>query len=109
MLSIDAKKAGREATKRTTIQKLKTEIQLVPGAGIRHVIPQKVTESGTIQLTMRAEKPREASILRVTAKNKEILKKKLPWINPANMIKVHVNIPSEVLEYGQRLEVKIDD
>ena len=109
MLSLDAKKAGRNAAKRTTTQKRKTGIQLVPGTGVRYVIPQKVTEDGTTQLTMRAEKPREASTLRVIAKDKEILKKKLPWVNPANMIKADVEIPFEVVKSNQSLEVIIND
>ena len=109
MLSIDAKKAGMNAAKCTTTQKIKTGIQLVPGTGVRHVIPQKVTEGGTTQLTMRAEKPREASTLRLIAKDKEILKKKLPWVNPANMIKADVDIPFEVVKSGQSLEVIIND
>ena len=109
MLSLDAKKAGRNAAKRTTTQKRKTGIQLVPGTGVRHVIPQKVTEGGKTQLTMRAEKPREASTLRVIANDKEILKKKLPWVNPANMIKADVDIPFEVVKSDQSLEVIIND
>lgn len=109
MLALDAKKAGRNAAKHTTTQKSKTSVQLVPGKGVRYVVPQKVTEGGTTQLTLRVEKPGETSTLRVIENGKELLKKKLPWVNPANMIKVDVGIPSEVIKSGQSLEVTIND
>ena len=109
MLALDAKRAGKNAAKLTTTKKRKTGIRLVPGAGARYVVPQKVTEGGTTQLTLRAEKPGEVSTLRVIVNDKELFKKKLPWVNPANMIKVDVDIPSEVIKSGQSLEVTIND
>ncbi len=109
MLALDAKRAGKNAAKLTTTKKRKTGIQFVPGAGVRYVVPQKVTEGGTTQLTLRAEKPGEVSTLRVIVNDKELFKKKLPWVNPANMIKVDVDIPSEVIKSGQSLEVTIND
>lgn len=109
MLSLDAKRAGKNAAKLTTTKKRKTGIRLAPGTGVRYVVPQKVTEGGTMQLTLRAEKPGEVSTLRVIVNDKELFKKKLPWVNPANMIKVDVDIPSEVAKSGQSLEVTIND
>ena len=109
MLALDAKRVGENAAELTTTKKRKTGIRLVPGAGVRYVVPQKVTEGGTTQLTLRAEKPGEVSTLRVIVNDKELFKKKLPWVNPANMIKVDVDIPSEVIKSGQSLEVTIND
>jgi len=109
MLALDAKRAGKNAAKRTTTQKLKTGVQIEPGAGVKYVVPQKVTEGGTTQLTLRAEKPGEVSTLYIIANGKELLKKKLPWVNPANMIKVDADIPSEIIKSGQSLEVMIND
>ena len=37
------------------------------------------------------------------------IKKKLPWVNPANMIKADVDIPFEILKSNQSLEVIIND
>jgi len=45
----------------------------------------------------------------VVAGDKEILKKKLAWVNPANMIGVDVDIPHEVLTSTQNLEVMLGD
>ncbi|EMR75624.1 hypothetical protein MBGDF03_01000 [Thermoplasmatales archaeon SCGC AB-540-F20] len=109
MLSLDAKRAGKNAAKYTTTQKSKDSIELVPAKGVRHIVPQKVNEAGTVHLTLRAGKPRKKSTLRVITNGKELLKKKLPWVNPANMIKVDVDISSEVVKSGQGLEVMIDD
>jgi len=109
MLALDAKKAGKNAAKHTTTQKSKTSVQLVPGKGVRYVVPQKITEAGATQLTLRVEEPGETSTLRVIENAKELLKKKLPWVNPANMIKVDVDIPSEIIKSGQSLEVTIND
>ncbi len=109
MLTLGARRAGKNASNTTTTRKTKTELKIIPGAGVRYVIPQKVSKAGITQLTFRVERPGEASMLHVIANGKDILKKKLPWINPANMIKVDVDIPSEVLESGQSLEVIIDD
>ena len=109
MLAFDAKKAGKNAAKHASTKKSKTSVQLVPGKGVRYVVPQKITKAGVAQLTLRVEKPGETSTLRVIENGKELLKKKLPWVNPANMIKVDVDIPSEVMKSGQSLEVTIDD
>jgi len=116
MLSIDAKRAGKNAAKHIPIQKQentgqkkdrKSSIRIVPGEGVRYVVPQLVNECGTIHLTLRVEKPREASTLHVIAGGMELLKKRLPWVNPANMIRVDVNISAEAMTSTESLEVTI--
>jgi len=109
MLTLDAKRAGKNAAKRTITRKLKTGVKIEPSIGVVYIVPQKVTESGTTQLTLRTEKPGKVSTLYVIANGKELLKKKLPWVNPANMIKVDVDIPSKIVKSGQSLKVKIND
>ena len=42
------------------------------------------------------------------ADGNEIYGKKLPWVNPANMVSLDVDIPAEVLEKGHDLEVYLD-
>ena len=108
MLSLDAKRAGKNAAKYTTKTR-KTGTKLIPGTGVRYVVPQTVNKGEKIPLTLRAEKPGLTSTLRVIAGNKTLLKKKLPWVNPANMIKVDVAIPSDIVKSGQNLEVVIND
>lgn len=109
LLSLDAKKAGNNAAKYSGIKRPKNSIQILSGKGVRHIVPQKVNKAGIVKLTLRAEKPREKSTLYVITNGKELLRKKVPWTNPANMIIVDVNITSEVLKSGQSLEVIIDD
>lgn len=110
MLSIDAKRAGKNAAE-ISFEKndKKSSVRVVPGSGVRYVVPQRVDKSGIIPLTLRAEKPKENTILRVLAGEKELLRKKLPWVNPANMTRVEVGISAETIASTQTLEVTIDE
>ena len=109
MLSIDAKRAGKNAAKYNKSKKLKPSIKLIAGKGVRYVVPQKIDVEGTVHITLRSEKPQEKSILWIIENDKIILKKKLPFVNPANMVKLDIEIPSEVVKSGHNLEVIIDD
>ena len=111
VLSADAKNAGKNAAKNLTIQKedKKISTKIVPGKGVRYVVPQRVSECGKVHLTLRVEKPGESSMLRVIAGDKELLKRRLPWVNPANMIEIDVNIPADTIAFTQDLEVMLDD
>jgi hypothetical protein len=46
--------------------------------------------------------------LTIKSKKKEILKKKLQWVNPANMVEIKVNISDELLKSKNTLEVAIN-
>jgi len=111
VLSADAKNAGKSAAKNSAIQKKdkKSIAKIVPGKGVRYVVPQIISEPGKVHLTLRVEKPGESSVLHVVAGDKEILKKRLAWVNPANMIGVDVDIPHGVMTSIQNLEVMLDD
>lgn len=111
LLSSDAKKAGKNAALNATRQKHKknAEISVKAGKGIRYVVPQRISEPGKIHFTCRVEKPCETPILRVISDDKELLKKKLPWGNPANMIEIDVNIPEETIKSTKTLEILLND
>ncbi len=111
VLAVDAKNAGKSAAKNLIIQKKDKKLitKVVPGRGVRYVVPQIISEPGKVHLTLRAEKPRESSVLHVIADDKELLKKRLPWANPANMIGVDIDIPPEVMTTTQNLEVMLGD
>ncbi|UCF12532.1 MAG: FAD-dependent oxidoreductase [Thermoplasmatales archaeon] len=109
MLSIDAKRAGKNAAKYNKSKKLKTSIKLIAGKGVRYVVPQKIDVAGTVHITLRSEKPQEKSILWIIENDKIILRKKLRFVNPANMVKLVIEIPPEVVKSGHKLEVIIDD
>ena len=111
VLSADAKNAGKSAAKNSAIQKKDKKIiaKIVPGKGVRYVVPQVISEPGKVHLTLRVEKPGESSVLHVVAGDEEILKKRLAWVNPANMIGVDVDIPHEVMTSTQNLEVMLGD
>lgn len=113
MLSIDAKKAGKNAAEWKTMNKIdkgkvkKPYVEVKADQGVRYVVPQRVNRDGNIHFTLRAEKPGEASILKVITGKRTLLKKRLPWVNPANMITIDVTVPAEIVKQGQILEVTI--
>ena len=109
MLSADAKIAGMRAAERIRkARKESKELKVIPGKGVRYVIPQKVSYPGVISLTLRVKKPMEGVTLHVIAGKEELLKKRLLWANPANMIKINVNIPEEAFS-SHAVEVRIDE
>ncbi len=110
MLSLDAKRTGKNAAEITSEKNdQKSSVRVVPGRGVRYVVPQLVDKSGMIPMTFRVEKPKENIILRVLAGEKELLRKKFPWVNPANMTRVEVDISAETIASTQTLEVTIDE
>jgi len=107
MLAIDAKNAGKNAAKSETKHK-KEYINIKAGKGIKYVVPQKINETGKIHFSSRVEKPYGSSTLFVIAGGKELLKKKLPWTNPANMIGFDVVISNEIIKSNNTIEVILD-
>ena len=113
ILSIDAKSAGKYAAKHVILHKEKFNnnsrvINIIPGKGIRYVIPQRINKKEKVHFTLRVIKPKEASTLFMINKKKIIFKKKLRFINPANMIEFNVDIPEDVIKSSKKLEVTID-
>ncbi|EMR73671.1 thioredoxin reductase [Thermoplasmatales archaeon SCGC AB-539-N05] len=109
VLSLDAKMAGKQAAGYVIEKQRKTSVRILPGHGVRCVVPQCVNQSGMVTLTLRSEQPRGASVLHVTGQDDELLRKKLRFVNPADMICVEVNIPSEIMKTTKTLEVSVDD
>jgi len=107
VLSIDAKIAGKNAAEKT-ISKKKKSIKTIPGKNVRYVVPQIVDQPGKTHISLRVEKPGESTKLHVISDGNEIFFKKLPWINPANMVEFNVDIQDIVLDKGHDLEVYLD-
>jgi NADPH-dependent 2,4-dienoyl-CoA reductase/sulfur reductase-like enzyme len=106
VLAVDAKKTGENAVK--IIPKEISDIDVVAGKGVRYVIPQKINNIGKVHFSLRVEKSDQSITLFFKADGKEFYKKKLPWVNPANMVSIEVNIPHEILESSRVLEVTLD-
>jgi thioredoxin reductase len=116
MLSLDAKKAGEYAAvhcikkqKQEITKTGKKELCVLPGNGVRYIVPQRITTIGIVHFTLRVDKPRDAVNLRLTAGKKELGKKKFLRVNPVSMISIDVKIPSEILMNGSNIEVNISD
>lgn len=105
-LSMDAKVAGKHAAKKSVKQNKFVSVKA--GKGIRYVVPQRINEPGKIHFTLRVEKPNESPTLRVVCGGKELLKKKLPWANPANMVGFDIDISAETMK-SKNLEVSLDE
>ena len=112
-LSEDAKITGQYAAKHSIsqikrIDDNKKYIKIIPGRGVRYVIPQRVTKSGEINFRLRVEKPKDISTLYVLNLDKEIFKKKLRYVTPSNMIKFNFEINNDILKSVKYLEVVLD-
>jgi len=108
ILSLDAKIAGQNAAKPLKV-KQKNSIKTIPGKGIAYVIPQKITNSGKTRFSLRVVEPKETARLLVKSGGKELYAKKLPWINPANMISFDLEISKKILNSKLDLEVYLSD
>jgi NADPH-dependent 2,4-dienoyl-CoA reductase/sulfur reductase-like enzyme len=107
-LSLGAKNAGKHAVKNVFDKENKVS-NVNAGIGIRYVIPQRITKPGKVSFSLRVEKPQEASMMRVNANGKEIFKKKLPWVNPANMVEFSIDVTADIVKSEMKLEVTLDD
>jgi len=113
ILSIDAKNAGQHAAEHAVSQKKKIHgynkvTKIIPTKGIKYVIPQMVIKPGRVHFTLRVKKPGEASTLHIVNKDKEIFKKKLQCVTPANMVEFDVNISADIITSSENLEVELD-
>lgn len=111
VLSRGAKQAGIYAAEHALNQKKpveKTCLHVKPSKNVRYVVPQLITKGGTICFTMRVKKPKQLVKLSLTLPGKEVFKKKLVWVNPANMIEFNVEIPDDLLKTSGDLEVTVD-
>jgi len=110
MLSLDAKTAGIHAAEKSTKKSdQKSNIQIISGSGVSYVIPQLVNRPGVFPITFRVKKPQENTTLRISAGKNELLRKKMRWVNPANMVRINLDISKETITSGQAVEVTIDD
>jgi len=108
-LSIDAKHAGKNAAKYIK-KKGNSKLKVVPGKGIRYIIPQVITAPGKIRFTLRVEKPKlTTSCIHFIINSRQIFKKKLPYINPANMIEINVDVTQDLLKSNKNLEVVLSE
>ena len=106
VLSKGAKYAGKNAALKPRCKE--TEITVKPGKNVRYIVPQKINSSGNINFTMRILKSEQSVFLNVKAGKKEIYRKKLRWVNPANMVEFNLDIDDKLLNAVETLEVSID-
>jgi NADH dehydrogenase FAD-containing subunit len=110
VLSKGAKLAGRYAAEHAikSEKDIQKYIQVVAGGGVNHVVPQRINKSGKIDFTLRVKKPQQKVKLCLMSGGKELFVKNLPWVNPANMLELDVDIPKKILKSEDELEVAIN-
>jgi pyruvate/2-oxoglutarate dehydrogenase complex dihydrolipoamide dehydrogenase (E3) component len=111
LLSIHATAAGKQSAKYITNEKksnhYKKKIKVIPGNGLRYIIPQQIDRSGTIDFSLKVDKPRDLTKIFFKLNKNEIFVKKIKYSNPANIIRLKVKI-SKILLNGI-LEVSLDE
>ncbi|RLF33402.1 MAG: oxidoreductase [Thermoplasmata archaeon] len=107
-LSVGARHAGKYVAQRLKQEKTKnSEIFVKPGEGVRYVVPQRINQSGPVHFTLRVTQPGESVFLNVTSNGKKIYRKKLRFVNPANMINFEMNVDKTLLRSNRSLEVSV--
>jgi NADPH-dependent 2,4-dienoyl-CoA reductase/sulfur reductase-like enzyme len=101
-------KGGKLAGKYAVDNKSKNKgICVKPGKGVRSIVPQRITTSGRISFSLRVLKPQQSVTMCFKSDGKEFFKKKLPWVNPANMIELDVDISEDII-MTNNMEVSIN-
>jgi NADPH-dependent 2,4-dienoyl-CoA reductase/sulfur reductase-like enzyme len=112
VLAVGAKRAGFFAAENASKSKKKAiqkYIRINAGKDILFVVPQIIKKEGKIDFTLRVKKPQESVTLKIKAGEKEIYKKKLRYVNPANMIEITADIPDKIIKNTEHLEVTLDE
>lgn len=109
MLAVDAKLAGKHAGlyAQSPEKEKDTFCSMVAGKGVRYVLPQQVYSTEKVRFSFRVQQPGTKKTLRMVAKDNVIVEKKLPFVNPANMVSVDVNLPKEIISNGGSVEVSL--
>ena len=69
-----------------------SNINIIPGKGLKYILPQQINRVGLIEFNLRVNKPIKSAILCVRSKNKIIFKRKLFWLNPSILVKIEIPI-----------------
>jgi sarcosine oxidase subunit alpha len=111
VLAIGAKQAGEYAARFANGEKKDKNkiIKVKAGNGIRYITPQHINESGTVDFTFRVLKPQESVVFNLKADGIDVFTKKLPWVNPADMVKISVKISNDLILSKKTLEGYIDE
>lgn len=104
-LSVGAKHAGKYAA---SWQPENDETMVKSGKNVRCIVPQKITRKGVIRFTLRVKKPMQNVTCLLKSGKDEKFKKKLRFVNPANMVEIDIKITKEMLKSKKDLEVSIN-
>ncbi|MBU1940716.1 MAG: NAD(P)/FAD-dependent oxidoreductase [Candidatus Thermoplasmatota archaeon] len=111
LLAKNAKRAGIAAAHHVLEKppENKQKICVRAGKNVQYVIPQTIQKPGLHTLTLRVKKPCGPVQLYLKTDKQIISKKKIRWVNPANMLEFQVRIPENLFKDNRSFEVNIDD
>lgn len=91
-VTLDGEKAGRNAALYIAggIRRESKELRVEPGEGVRSVTPQRITASGSVELTVRVRQPLENAEITIGK-----YRKKYKVVSPTEMLKIRLK-PSDV-------------
>ena len=81
-------------------------LEVKAGENVGHVIPQRISGTRSVDLSLRVRRPMKKVTLTVTQNGREVLRCKLPKALPAEMLQL--KIPAERLEEQGDLEVSVE-
>ena len=97
LLSNHAKKVGKKSAEKILCKqknkKKSGEINVKTGHGIKYIIPQKITKPGLTTFSIKIKEPTEFTVIAFKLNGNEIYRKKLKYLNPANIIDIKFEIP----------------
>ncbi len=108
MLSIDAKKTGKNAAEYIQKSSQKNHrITTTTTNNIRSITPQQITNYGPLRFLIRAQKPQRQGQLTISSKSTTLLEKKVRYINPATMIDITFELSKREYQRTETIEVNI--
>ena len=106
-VSLEAEALADSATEYLTAGSLPVcPLEVVAGANVGHVIPQRISGTRTFTLSLRVRRPLNNVTLVIRQWTREIIRRKMRKALPAEMIQI--KIPAEKLQSDASLEVAVE-
>jgi NADPH-dependent 2,4-dienoyl-CoA reductase/sulfur reductase-like enzyme len=81
------------------------KVSIQPGDGVRYVLPQTVSGQRDFTISLRVASPSRDRIIEVKDGEKQVTKKKMVRLHPAEMI--HIKVKAEKISESGKLEVSV--
>lgn len=86
-------------------RKKSRQIFICPGKDVRYTLPQQISGEQDVMISLRVTRPMKNGIVRVMDNDRQVARKKIVRLHPAEMIRVKVKAKN--LETVEKLEVSV--